>query len=37
MHKKEKKPTHAHTVGTASQTKRNIVERCKMDTSNTNT
>ena len=31
--KREKKPTHTHTP----QTKRKIVERCKMDTSNTNT
>jgi hypothetical protein len=31
MHKKEreKTPTHSHTVGTAPQTKRKIVERCK--------
>ena len=31
MHKKKrKKPTHTHTVGTAPQTKRKIVERCKI-------
>jgi hypothetical protein len=28
--KREKKPKHTHTVGTAPQTKRKIVERCKI-------
>ena len=28
--KREKKPTHTHTVGTAPKTKRKIVERCKI-------
>jgi len=44
MHKKKiikkkerEKPTPTHTVGTAPQTKRKIGERCKIDTSNTNT
>jgi len=33
--KERQKPTHTHTVGTAPQTKRKIVERCTIDTSNT--
>jgi len=33
--KERQNPTHTHTVGTAPQTKRKIVERCTIDTSNT--